>query len=77
MKKLLIIIMLMACAYCAQAQTAVQQEDSKVTELLHQIGIDYSMPDFKTKKIDGVVIGTHLAGMLNLLQKYYNDGTGS
>lgn len=33
------------------------------------------MPDFKTKKIDGAVIGTHLAGMLNLLQKYYNDGT--
>lgn len=33
------------------------------------------MPDFKTKKIDGSIIGTHLAGMLNLLQKYYNDGT--
>jgi len=33
------------------------------------------MPDFKTKKIDGAVIGTHLSGMLNLLQKYYKDGT--
>jgi len=33
------------------------------------------MPDFKTKKIDGAIIGTHLAGMLNLLQKYFNDGT--
>lgn len=75
MKKLLIIIMLMACALGAQAQTAVQQEDTKVTEMRQQIGIDYSMPDFKTKKIDGEVIGTHLAGMLNLLQKYYNDGT--
>lgn len=39
------------------------------------IGIDYSMPDFRTKKIDGKLIGTHLAGMLKLLQKYYNDGT--
>lgn len=75
MKKLLISFMLLACALGAQAQTAVQQEDSKVTELRQQIGIDYSMPDFKTKKIDGAVIGTHLAGMLNLLQKYYNDGT--
>jgi len=63
------------CVFSAYAQTATQQEDPKVTELRQQIGIDYSMPDFKTKKIDGTVIGTHLAGMLNLLQKYYNDGT--
>lgn len=75
MKKLLIIVLLMACAFGAQAQTAVQQEDPKVIELRQQIGIDYSMSDFKTKKIDGAIIGTHLAGMLNLLQKYYNDGT--
>lgn len=74
MKKLLIMVML-ACAFGAQAQTTAQQEDPKVTELRQQIGIDYSMPDFKTKKIDGTIIGTHLAGMLNLLQKYYNDGT--
>lgn len=57
------------------AQEAGQQEDPKVTQLRKEIGIDYSMPDFKTKKIDGEVIGAHLAGMLNLLQKYYNDGT--
>lgn len=63
------------CAFYSYAQTAVQQEDPKVTELRQQIGIDYSMPDFKTKKIDGAIIGTHLAGMLNLLQRYYNDGT--
>lgn len=65
------------CAFSTHAQTAVQQEDPKVTELRQQIGIDYSMPDFKTKKIDGDVIGTHLSGMLNLLQKYYNDGTNN
>ena len=58
-----------------KAQTLVQTEDPKMTEMHQQIGIDFSMPDFKTKKIDGEVIGTHLAGMLNLLQKYYNDGT--
>lgn len=67
--------MLMACAFGAQAQTAMHQEDPKVVQMRKDIGIDYSMPDFKTKKIDGAVIGTHLAGMLNLLQKYYNDGT--
>lgn len=67
--------MLMACAFGAQAQTVVQQDDPKIVQIRKDIGIDYSMPDFKTKKIDGEVIGTHLAGMLNILQKYYNDGT--
>ncbi len=65
----------MCCTFCAFAQDAAQVEDPKVTQLRKEIGIDYSMPDFKTKKIDGAIIGTHLAGMLNLLQKYYNDGT--
>ncbi len=75
MRNLIVILLMSVCAFSTYAQTAVQQEDPKVTEKRQQIGIDYSMPDFKTKKIDGAVIGTHLAGMLNLLQKYYNDGT--
>ena len=75
MRNLIVILLMSVCAFSTYAQTAVQKEDPKVTEKRQQIGIDYSMPDFKTKKIDGAVIGTHLAGMLNLLQKYYNDGT--
>lgn len=75
MRNLIVILLMSVCAFSTYAQTAVQQEDPKVTEMRQQIGIDYSMPDFKTKKIDGAVIGTHLAGMLNLLQNYYNDGT--
>lgn len=76
MKRLLFVFLIaLCCTFGLRAQTTVQQEDPKVTEMRQQIGIDYSMPDFKTKKIDGEVIGTHLAGMLNLLQKYYNDGT--
>ncbi len=75
MRKLIVILLMSFCAFCSYAQTTSQQENPKVTELRQQIGIDYSMPDFKTKKIDEGVIGTHLAGMLNLLQKYYNDGT--
>lgn len=62
MRKLVTIIALLCCTFCAFAQEEVQQEDPKVTELRQQIGIDYSMPDFKTKKIDGAIIGTHLAG---------------
>lgn len=78
MRRLIIVITLLCytfCAFSSYAQTDVPQEDPKVTEMRQQIGIDYSIPDFKTNKIDGLVIGTHLAGMLNLLQKYYNDGT--
>ena len=75
MKRILIVFLLFFCAFGLSAQTTEQTEDPKVIEMRQQIGIDYSMPDFKTKKIDGAVIGTHLAGMLNLLQKYYNDGT--
>ena len=75
MRKLVTIIALVCFTFCAFAQDVTQVEDPKVTQTRKDIGIDYSMPDFKTKKIDGAVIGSHLAGMLNLLQKYYNDGT--
>lgn len=75
MRRLITIVALLCCTFCAFAQETVQQEDPKVAQMRKDIGIDYSMPDFKTKKIDGDVIGTHLAGMLDLLQKYYNDGT--
>lgn len=75
MRRLITLLSLICCSLCAFAQDAAQEEDPKVVQMRKDIGIDYSMPDYKTKKIDGSVIGTHLAGMLNLLQKYYNDGT--
>ena len=40
-----------------------------------KLGIDYSMPDFDTKKIDGKVIGVHLAKMLEFIQENYTQGT--
>ena len=70
-----VFLMVFCCVSGLRAQTSLQLEDPMVTELRQQIGIDYSMPDFKTKKIDGAIVGAHLSGMLNLLQKYYNDGT--
>lgn len=68
-------LMLMACAYETQAQIDVQQDDCKATEMRQKLGIDYSMPDFVTKKIDGKVIGVRLAKMLEFLQKNYTQGT--
>ena len=76
MKKLILIILLMLSVFSMQGQTStLQGEDPKVVEMRESIGIDYSIPDFKTKKVDVKVIGSHLAGMLQLLQKYYMDGT--
>ena len=42
-------------------------------ELRQQLNIDYSMPDFSVKKIDGNIIGTRLAQMLQRLQDKYTD----
>ena len=75
MRKLLIIISLMCCTFCAFAQEEVQQEDPKVTEMRQQIGIDYSMPVFDVKRIESNVIGVRLAKMLEFLQKNYTQGT--
>lgn len=76
MKRILIVVLMaLCCSFSLRAQTSEQNEDPKVVQMRKDIGIDYSMPDFKTKKIDGEVVGAHLAGMLNLLQKYYHDGT--
>ena len=55
------------------AQTSSQSEDEKTIEYRQKIGIDYSMPDFNTSKIDGKVIGTRLAKMLALLMNRYDD----
>lgn len=73
--RLQVLLTFLFSSYYLLAQTEAQVYNPKTTQIRTEIGIDYSMPDFKTKKIDGAIIGTHLAGMLNLLQKYYNDGT--
>lgn len=74
MKQIVFVFLLALCStFCVFAQGATQEEP-KVIQMRKDIGIDYSMPDFKTKKIDGAIIVPYIAGMLNLLQKYYNDG---
>lgn len=55
------------------AQTTQQSEDARTVELRQKLGIDYSMPDFSTSRIDGKVIGERLAKMLQQLQSKYND----
>lgn len=73
MKRLFLLPLFLLVVCCVNAQTSFQVEDQKTNELRQKIGIDYSMQDFSTSKIDGSVIGDRLAKMLNKLQGNYSD----
>ena len=73
MKKLFLMTMLMLFTQSMSAQTTQQSEDARIVELRQELGIDYSMPDFSTSKIDGKVIGERLAKLLQQLQSKYDS----
>ena len=73
MKKLFLMTMLMLFTQSLSAQTTQQSEDGRIVELRQELGIDYSMPDFSTSKIDGKVIGERLAKLLQQLQSKYDN----
>lgn len=75
MRRLLIMVLLVLCAFNVQAQNVRQEEDSQIEFTRGRIGIDYSMPDFSTKRIDGSIIGEHLADMLKFLKTNYKGGS--
>ena len=59
--KILLLTLFFLVALCVSAQPSLRIEDAEIIELRQKLGIDYSMPDFSTSKIDGKVIGEHLA----------------
>ena len=73
MKKLFLMTMLILFTQSLSAQTTQQSEDARIVELRQKLGIDYSMPDFSTSKIDGKVIGERLAKLLQQLQSKYDN----
>ena len=73
MKKLFLMTMLILFTQSLSAQTTQQSEDARTVELRQELGIDYSMPDFSTSKIDGKVIGERLAKLLQQLQSKYDN----
>ena len=73
MKKLFLMTMLMLFSQSLSAQTTQHSEDARTVELRQELGIDYSMPDFSTSKIDGKVIGERLAKLLQQLQSKYDN----
>ena len=72
-KTLFLIAVLMLFALSISAQTTQQSEDARTVELRQELGIDYSMSDFSTSKIDGKVIGERLAKLLQQLQSKYDS----
>ena len=65
--------LLMLFSQSLSAQTTQHSEDARTIELRQELGIDYSMPDFSTSKIDGKVIGERLANLLQQLQSKYDN----
>ena len=57
----------------AQPMT-VQTSEEKQAEIREKIGLDMTVPDFDTKKIDASVMGNRLAGILNYLMENYHQG---
>ncbi len=71
--RFILISLLLFSAVSMYAQTTQHSEDARTVELRQKLGIDYSMPDFSTSRIDGKVIGERLAKMLQQLQSRYDD----
>ena len=61
--------LLLAAVLCFQsvsAQTSAISDEAR-KEIRERIGLDLSVPDFSTKKINKKVMGTRLAGILEYL----------
>lgn len=57
------------------AQALSTQTDSmKRAEMREKIGLDMSVPDFETRKIDAKIMGNRLASILDYLMENYQQG---
>lgn len=65
--------LLMCISITSFAQSVTTQtSEAKQAEMREKIGLDLSVPDFETKRIDAKVMGERLAGMLDyLMENYY------
>ena len=73
--KLIITALMLICGMSMYAQSIPVTTDSiRNAEYREKIGLDMSVPDFETKKIDAKVMGNRLAGILNYLMENYQQG---
>ncbi len=68
------LLLLSTVSLSAQWRSTKLSEEEKRAEYREKIGIDMSVPDFETKKIDSKVMGSHLANILTFLMKNYQQG---
>ena len=66
------LLLMVSMAGFAQA-LSTQNDPLKRAELREKIGLDMSVPDFETKRIDAKVMGERLAGMLDYLMENYHQ----
>ena len=64
---LTILTLLSVNVSASNAVEGKQPSAEETSAIRQQIGLDLTMPDFNTKKIDARIIGSRLAQMLNLL----------
>lgn len=74
LKGIITILMLIASLSGFSHPLLAQTSEAKRDELLEKIGLDMTVPDFNTKKIDENVMGFRLAGILNYLIENYQQG---
>ena len=76
MKQILLTMLLLLGAGNAEAQlwTVERSDSAKMAEYREKIGIDMTVADFDTKKIDDKIMGTRLAGIHSYLIENYTQG---
>lgn len=75
-KHLLIILLLFIGTMSVYPQLRTVGTDSeRNAEYKKAIGLDTTVPDFDTNKIDAKVMGSRLANLLNYLLENYNQGS--
>ncbi len=74
MKKTLLLFSLLLMVCGVAAQSTGQIDEKKMMDYRETIGLDYSMSDFDTNKINAKVIGSRLARLLYSLEVNYTQG---
>ena len=73
--KFILILVLMSFSIVGFAQPMTAQTDSaRRAAYKEKIGLDLTVADFETNKIDAKVMGERLAGILNYLMESYQQG---
>lgn len=73
LKGIITILMLMVSLTGFAQALSTQTDSMKRAELREKIGLDLTVPDFDTKKIDARVMGERLAGILAYLMENYHQ----